>query len=185
MAKDGFSQDLGRAKRPPGCELLPVQQHAGLGSHEEHVLASSPGDAHQVADSSSAVRQHPVSGGVQQALPERVLLKRALSPSHLLVEALHRAATEGVCAGEEDVVRARPGDVQEGCCLRPPRGCLCRRSGGQCCPSRCSRAPPFPPGRGSAGPGPRRHRRQAPGAVASRWRRCCRCRSGGSTASPL
>lgn len=59
------------------------------------------------------VGKHPAGGGVEHALPVRVILERAVPPGHLLVETLHRAAAEGACAGKEDVVGTRPGDVKE------------------------------------------------------------------------
>lgn len=48
-------QDLGHAQGPPGCELLTVQQHAGLRAHEQQVLAAFPWHVHQVVHSPGAV----------------------------------------------------------------------------------------------------------------------------------
>lgn len=48
--------DLGCTKGPPGCQVLTVQQHAGLRSHEKQVLARLPRNGHHVADGSPATR---------------------------------------------------------------------------------------------------------------------------------
>lgn len=43
------------------------------------------------------VGKDPSGGGIEHALPVRVILEWAVPPGHLLVETLHRAAAEGAC----------------------------------------------------------------------------------------
>lgn len=50
LQKDPIPQDLGCPEGPPGRQILPIQQHAGLGTHEKQVIAHLPRHVHQVAD---------------------------------------------------------------------------------------------------------------------------------------
>lgn len=50
LQKDPIPQDLGCPEGPPGRQVLPVQQHVGLGAHEQQVIARLPWHVHQVAD---------------------------------------------------------------------------------------------------------------------------------------
>lgn len=47
-------EDLGRAEGPPGCQLLALQQHTDVRTHEEEVLAALPRNVHQIVDGSRA-----------------------------------------------------------------------------------------------------------------------------------
>ncbi|OWK10933.1 hypothetical protein Celaphus_00006699, partial [Cervus elaphus hippelaphus] len=50
LQKDPIPQDLGCPEGPPGRQILPIQQHAGLGTHEKQVIARLPRHVHQFQD---------------------------------------------------------------------------------------------------------------------------------------
>ena len=64
LQKDPIPQDLGCPEGPPGRQVLPVQQHAGLGAHEKQVIARLPWHIHQVADGPRAAGVGGMGGGL-------------------------------------------------------------------------------------------------------------------------
>lgn len=62
-------EDLGSAEGPPGCQVLAVEQHTGLRSHEEEVLARLPRHVRQVAEGSWAAGTGGDSRCGRQARP--------------------------------------------------------------------------------------------------------------------
>lgn len=67
LQKDPIPQDLGCPEGPPGRQVLPVQQHAGLGAHEKQVIARLPWHIHQVADGPRAAGVGGMGGGPRRA----------------------------------------------------------------------------------------------------------------------